>query len=154
MEELCQRFPLIAQKILNHVDNETLTNLKEIGRNIDDFLGKERFYWLRIIERYNCLIGEHREVWNKVVRKTPVEIIKEFAFAVHQFPQTMFRELKNYSHSTDIQFYKVGEDKQISGLDFLQKFEYHYIHIFIIAIVGYTHWTEFKEITNYDRKCK
>ena len=41
MEELCQRFPLIAQKILNHVDNETLTNFKEIGRNIDDFLTEE-----------------------------------------------------------------------------------------------------------------
>ena len=111
MEELCQRFPLIAQKILNHVDNETLTNFKEIGRNIDDFLGKERFFWLRIIQRYNCLIGELREVWNEVVRKTPVEIIKEFAFAVHQFPQTMFRELENDSLS-DIQFYK-GLDNQI-----------------------------------------
>ena len=139
MEELCQRFPLIAQKILNHVDNETLTNFKEIGRNIDDFLRKERFYWLRIIQRYNCLVGEHHEVWNKVVRKTPVEIIKEFAFAVHQFPQTMFRELKNDSLS-DIQFFKgvgnqIFEDKPTSCFDVLQ-FEYCWHPLFVVAACG------------------
>ena len=96
---------------MNHVDNETLINFKEAGRNNDNFLRKERFYWMRIIQMYNFLIGDLHEVWKKVVRKTPVEIIKEFAFAVHQFPQTMFRELENDSLS-DIQFYK-GLDNQI-----------------------------------------
>ena len=33
MEELCQRFPLVAQKFLNHVDNKALMNVKEAGRN-------------------------------------------------------------------------------------------------------------------------
>ena len=93
MEVLYQRFPLVAQKVMNHVDDETLINFKEAGRNNAEFLGKERFYWLRIIQRYNCLIVELQEVWKKVVRKTPVEIIKELAIAVHQFPKTMFRQL-------------------------------------------------------------
>ena len=43
MKEVSQRFPVIAQKILNHVDNETLINFKEAGRNNAAFLGKERF---------------------------------------------------------------------------------------------------------------
>ena len=85
MEEMCQRFPFVAQKVLNDVDNKTLDNFREAGRNIARVLGKERFYWIRSIKRYNCLIGEHREVWNKVVSKTPVETIKEFAVAVCQF---------------------------------------------------------------------
>ena len=29
MEQLCQRFPLISQKIINQVDDETLTNFKD-----------------------------------------------------------------------------------------------------------------------------
>ena len=61
MEEVCQRFPFIAQKILNHIDNETLINFKEANRNSAAFLEKERFYWIRIIQRYNCLIGELQE---------------------------------------------------------------------------------------------
>ena len=93
MEEICQRFPLIAQKILNHVDNDTLINFSDAGRNNAAFLEKERFYWIRIIQRYNCLIGELQEVWKKVVKKTPVEIIKELAVAVHQFPQILKRHL-------------------------------------------------------------
>ena len=40
MEEVCQRFPLIAQKIWNQVDNETLINFKEAGRTYDAFLEK------------------------------------------------------------------------------------------------------------------
>ena len=76
----------MAQKIMNHVDDQTLINFKEAGRTNGDFLGQERFYWLRIIQRYNCLIGELQEVWKKVVNKTPLEIMKEFAVAVHQFP--------------------------------------------------------------------
>ena len=93
MEEVCQRFPLIAQKILNNVDSETLINLKEVGRNNAVFLEKERFYWIRIIQRYNCLFGEFHEVWKKVVSKTPVGIIKELAVAVHQFPQIMRKKI-------------------------------------------------------------
>ena len=43
MEEVNQRFPLIAQKILSNVDNESLINFKEAGQNNAKFLEKERF---------------------------------------------------------------------------------------------------------------
>ena len=91
MEILCQRFPLMAQKIMNHFNDHTLINFKEAGRNTTEFLEKERFCWLRIIQRYNCLIEELQEVWKKVVRKTSVEIIKELAIVVHQFPKTIVK---------------------------------------------------------------
>ena len=79
MELLCQRFPLMAQKITSYVDYNTLINFKEAGRNNNEFLRKERFYWIRLIQRYSCLFGELQEVWKKVVNKTPIEIIKELA---------------------------------------------------------------------------
>ena len=64
---------------------ETLINFKEGGRNNAAFLGKERFYWIRIIQRYNCLTRIHQDDWKRVISNTPVETIKELAFAVHQF---------------------------------------------------------------------
>ena len=94
MEKLCQRFPLISQKIINQVDNETLTNFKDGGRYTNYFLKNERFYWIRIIKRYNCLTGDLQEVWKKVVSKTPVEIVKELAVEVHRFYLTMSRRLE------------------------------------------------------------
>ena len=94
MEEVNQRFPLIAQKILNHVDNETLINFKEADRTNTAFLEKERFYWIRIIKRYNCLTGDLQQVWKKVISKTPVEIVEELAVEVHRFYMTMSRMLE------------------------------------------------------------
>ena len=126
MELLCQRFPLMAQKIMNHVDDQTLINFKEAGRTNGDFLGQERFYWLRIIQRYNCLIGELQEVWKQVVRKSPVEIIKELAVAVHQFPKIVFKKHKA----------EILSDEQISPLGFVQKIEKQWHPLFIGATCG------------------
>ena len=126
MDELSQRFPLMVQKIMNHVDSETLINFKEAGRNNATFLGKERFYWIRIIKRYNCLFGEFQEVWKKVVRKTPVRIIKELAVAVHQFPQTMLKYLE----------YETFPGEPISPLDFALSIEKQWHPLFVGVACG------------------
>ena len=136
MEEICQRFPLIAQKILNHVDNETLINFNEAGRNNTAFMEKERFYWIRIIKRYNCLIGELQEVWKKVVNKTPVEIVKELAVAVHQFPQILKRHLHKTGGACETECFCNGT--LLSPLDFTQRFEKQWHPLFIGATCGST----------------
>ena len=127
MDELCQRFPLIVQKIMNHVDNETLINFKEAGRNNATFLEKERFYWTRIIQRYNCLFGKLQDVWAKVIKKTSVEIIKELAVAVHQFPQTMI----GYLQYSGRPFTELS-----SPLDFVLAIEKHWHPLLIGATCG------------------
>ena len=133
MEEVCQRFPrLIAQKILNHVDNETLINFKEAGRTNAAFLGKERFYWIRIIQRYNVLFGELQEVWNKVVRKTPVEIIKGLAIAVHQFPSIFYRKIQTECLAAKCVF----NGTLLSPLDFAQKIQKEWHPLCISATSG------------------
>ena len=139
MEEVCQRFPLIAKKILNHIDNETFINFKKVSRNNADFLKKERFYWIRIIRRYNCLFGELHEVWKKVVSKTPVEIIKELAVTVCQFPPKLS---KRYNHMCACMQYQVGQYRQcvwnetitsISPLDYAQAIEKQWHPLFVGA---------------------
>ena len=132
MEEVNQRFPLIAQKILSNVDNESLINFKEAGRNNAKFLEKERFYWIRIIQSYNCLIGECKEVWNEVVSKTPIEIIKKLAVAVHQFPSILSRELHNENECFCNETGKI----RLSPLDFVQTVEKQWHPLFIGATSG------------------
>ena len=136
MEELCQRFPSIAQKIMNDVDNKTLINFKEASKTTDYFLEKERFYWIRIIQRYNCLIGELHDVWKKVVKQTPIEIIKELAVAVHQFPQRMFFAVKP-KQFPQTKFENVTLfGKSISYLDFVQTLEPHWHPLIVAAACG------------------
>ena len=130
MKEFCQRFPLMAQKILNHVDNETLINFKTAGRNNDNFLRKERFYWMKIIQMYNFLIGDLHEVWKKVVRKTPVEIIKELVVAVHQFTQKCSERLMKDSLVNSMSYSSIEAFVQ-------QQTEKDYLHpLFIGAACG------------------
>ena len=132
MEVLCQRFPLLGQKIINHFNDETLINFKEAGRNNAEFLGKERFYWLRIIQKYNCLIGKLQEVWKKVVRKTPVKLIKELAVAVYQFPEAIFRDLSREYKDRIVK--SLGYS--ISPLDYVLKVEKQWHPLFIGAACG------------------
>ena len=135
MEEVCQRFPLIAQKILNHVDNETLINFKEADRTNAAFLEKERFYWIKKIRTYNGLFGELQEVWKKVVRKTPLEVVKEIAIAVHQFPLLLYRMF--HRNETKCLANKcVFNGCLLSPLDFAQRIEKEWHPLFIGATSG------------------
>ena len=141
MEELCQRFPSIAQKTMNNVDNKTLIDFKEASKITYDFLEKERFYWIRIIQKYKCLIGELKDVWVKVVKKTPAEIIKELAVAVHQFPQTMFRAVALDKFPQTMFKFRGKFPRKISGklicyLSYVQSIEKYWHPLFIGAACG------------------
>ena len=83
MENICERFPVITQMILNNVDDRSLINFKETSRDNDEMLKSERFYWIRIVKKYNGKFEEFYESWLKVINKSPVEIVKELALAVY-----------------------------------------------------------------------
>ena len=85
MENICERFPVITQMILNNVDDRSLINFKETSRDNDEMLKSERFYWIRIVKKYNGNFQEFHESWLKVINKSPVEIVKELSLAVYQF---------------------------------------------------------------------
>ena len=85
MENIFQRFPVITQMILNNVDDRSLINFKETSRDNDEILNSERFYWIRIMKKYNGNFQEFYESWLKVINKSPVEVVKELALAVYQF---------------------------------------------------------------------
>ena len=51
-----------------------------------EFLVQERFYWIRILKKYNVLYFEtSKETWKKAISKTPCGIVKKLATAVITF---------------------------------------------------------------------
>ena len=114
---------MLGKKILNHVEDETLVNFKETCRENNFFLENERFYWIRIINHYNCLIGELHEIWREVVIQTETELIKELAGSVFQFPQILKIMYQN---------------ETLSPLEFIQKIGFCYHPLFIVTFCGCT----------------
>ena len=85
MEDLCQRIPFVAVMIFRELNNPSLIISKEASRELSQFMRNERFYWLRIIKIYNKNFLEYKVLWKKVLEKTPVNIIRQLAYAIRKF---------------------------------------------------------------------
>ena len=87
MEIICKRFPHLAEHIFDQVDDQSLNNCKEISEEVLEYLENERFFWIRIIKKYERKLKDFPRLWKPVTEKTPVEIVKQIAVAVSQFFQ-------------------------------------------------------------------
>ena len=56
---------MINRLILKNVDDKTLADFKETNRDINKILGKEKFYWIRTIKKYNENFKEFQGSWKK-----------------------------------------------------------------------------------------
>ena len=81
MEDLSQRIPQVCAKIFGLVNDQSLIKCKEASRVIYNVLENERFFWIRIIQAHEARL---QDSWKKVVVKTQLAIIKEFAASVQQ----------------------------------------------------------------------
>ena len=89
MEILCKRFPFMIKRVLNNLNDKSLTTSKESCWEIYEFLENERFYWKRIINKnylknYKKFQG-FEESWKEVIYKTPFNVVKQLASAVQSF---------------------------------------------------------------------
>ena len=87
MENFCKRFPHLANSVFDQVDEQSLNICKEISGDVLEYLDKERFFWIRIIKKYQRRLKDFPKLWKLVIDKTPVEKIKEIAIAVSRFFQ-------------------------------------------------------------------
>ena len=85
MEIIFKRFPLLGEKISNNIDDENLVKLKESSQELSKLLDHQRFYWIRIIKHYKDNLQAFQENWMKIIYKTPIDIVKEFAVATQNF---------------------------------------------------------------------
>ena len=85
MENLLQRFPHLAKRIFDQLDDRRLNRCKEISGEVLEFLDNERFFWIRIIMKYKRKIKDFTKLWKQVFDKTPVEKVKQIAIAISKF---------------------------------------------------------------------
>jgi hypothetical protein len=93
MDVIQIRFPTLAVKILNNLDDQFLLNYKESNRDNCEFLSHERFHWMRILKKYwkkyNKYFETCKESWTKAISKTPTGFVKKLAMAVFTFFKTV-----------------------------------------------------------------
>ena len=89
MEELCYRFPVLGKLLLKNLDEQSLSNCQEASRVVNQFVIKERFFWIRIIQKYYKKLREFKRSWNVVIQRTPAGILKQLAIALHHFLKRM-----------------------------------------------------------------
>ena len=78
------RFPILIQDIFEELDDRSLTNCKIASKSWCEFIDDNKFPFIRKIREYRRNMEEFKIHWNKVVIRTPFEIVKELAIAVHQ----------------------------------------------------------------------
>ena len=112
LENICERFPVLCEKILTNLDDKNLVNIKVVSRKLCSLVQNERLLWIRNIKKF--ISAEHAlgiwicgcrffpksvnykisEKWQQVINKTPVQFLKELAIAVTK----VHEKYKNYTN--------------------------------------------------------
>ena len=83
-EDICLRIPYLGEKILRHLDDKSLSNLKLSCKSICAFMQYQRWFWIRIIQRYIGKIEDVDETWQTAIDKG--QLISQ-----HMFPDVRCR---------------------------------------------------------------
>ena len=85
MDNIISRFPGLAEKIFDCLDDESLVNSITVSRSWSEFTENEMFFLRRII---NKLVGgyeDFKETWKLVMKKADMETMNELTLAVKYF---------------------------------------------------------------------
>ena len=67
MDIIFKRFPLVTQKVLKNLDNQSLTRVNEAKRGFAEILVNERFYWIRSIKKHVRNFEGVEDSWREVL---------------------------------------------------------------------------------------
>ena len=94
--------------VFKDLDDQSLINSREANREMKQCLNNERFYWIRIINKFSKNFEGHKESWKDVINKASIQITKKLAIATQEY-------LKN-SHGFDVAPHHVAVEKGSTGL--------------------------------------
>ena len=83
IENLCNRFPHLSERILVHLDDQNFVKIKDASKKLNYFIQSNRHYFLRIINKYTERLD--KKSWTKLVTKTTTGLIKKLAFDLVEF---------------------------------------------------------------------
>jgi hypothetical protein len=79
------RFPHVVTNIFKELDNQTLTTCRNVSRICCDYLDREKILSIRMIQSFRKNTGISCPHWNKVLKNTPVELLKELAVSTQPY---------------------------------------------------------------------
>ena len=85
MEEIVIRFPMIAQQILEQLDNQNLTKCRTVNKMLCSSIDENRLIWTRMIKNYIKVNGKFRKSWKLVMKKVPVKCLEDLALTTQKF---------------------------------------------------------------------
>ena len=84
MEEIVIRFPVIAQQILEQLDNRNLTKCRTVDKILCSYINKNRLIWTWMIKNYITGNGKYRKSWKLVMEKVPVKYLEDLALTTQK----------------------------------------------------------------------
>ena len=88
MDVIVKRFPILAMNISNNLDDQSLVIFKNANRENYEFMDQERFYWIRILRKYNEYFETSKESWKMSISKIKAGFVKKLAMATMNFFKT------------------------------------------------------------------
>ena len=98
MENIFGRFPVLGNAIFSQLPDQKLVESYQVSKTWQSFIKNQKLPWIRMMQKHTGNIDEHPETWGKVVRKTPVEIVKEMAISVHKFYTAIPIKMAEYQY--------------------------------------------------------
>ena len=84
MEDLCQKFPHLAEGIFNSLDNQSFVNCLIASKSLVSSVEQEKFFQIRKIteniEKFHTL----GEAWKSIFKKANTEILSDLVLAVRK----------------------------------------------------------------------
>ena len=120
LENLCLRFPVLCDEILNQLNPQSLATCKGLSNFWYDQITESRTYWIRKIQIYTEYFSQYKEDWVIFETKTSLKTLKELATALH-----VFRDLGNEpwkTYKTTLKRLNLETEDQWSPLHISAKF--------------------------------
>ena len=86
IEEIFAKLPHLSENIFGRLDDRSLVSCREVSKTWQGYVDSQRIYWIRQIIKCNPPQSKFHGEWKKVLDKTPIEILKEFARLVGSRP--------------------------------------------------------------------
>ena len=85
IEIMIARFPHLVTHIFKELDDKTLTICRYVSRLCCDYLDSEKILLVRMIQTYRNFTEISSPDWNRVLKNTSVELVKELSVSTQQF---------------------------------------------------------------------
>ena len=87
MDEIILRFPMVAKRIFEELDNQCLTKSKCVNQIWNLFINESKSTWIRILNKYNVKSFESKfqNHWKLLIEKESVHNLRKITTAVYRF---------------------------------------------------------------------